>query len=164
MQDIIVEIELAREHYAASAYLPAYDCLYHLCRDTPACTEFSPSALSILNRHNDLQNSITSMSLDLGQQQVRKNEIGGAFIVLIEQMQRRFDDHAVDLGYDEQAGRMKAYRNKLRTSLMAVEDDISDCGNPAKVKVLQQIREQLTQVIKFLRNLSKSFSAVKNYE
>jgi hypothetical protein len=164
MQDIIVEIELIREHYAGGAYLQAYDGLHHLCSDHPDCAEFSRSALSILSQFNDLQNSITSMNLDLGQQHVRKTEIGGAFIILIEQMQRRFDTPASGQSYDEQASRMSAYRNKLRSSLMVVEDDISDCGNPEKVEVLQQIYKQLTQVIKYLRDLSKSFCAVKNYE
>jgi len=164
MQDIIVEIDLVREYYAGGTYLKAYEGLHHLCSDSPACAEFSPSALSILSRHNDLLKSITSMTLELGQQHQRQMEIGAAFITLIDQMQRHFDTPAAGLVYDEQASRMSAYRNKLRTSLMAVEDDISDCGNPAKTQVLEQIRTQLTQVIRFLRELSKSFCAVKNYE
>jgi DNA repair ATPase RecN len=165
MQEIIIELKLIEEHYINGRYTQTYQALYQLCSDNKQCGEFSPAAMSILSRHNDLENSIMAISLELSQQELRKREICQAFEKLIFQLKRHFNPHhAQPSAYEEQEKRMKEQRTMLRKSLMTVEDDLCDCGNPHKSELLQQIKEQLQKIIEYFTNLIKQFRMVKNYE
>jgi len=164
MQEVIIEIKLIEEHYVNARYLEAYQILRQLCCDNQHCEEFSQSAMSILSQYNDLENSITTISLELSQQELRKRQIGLACEKLIGQMKRRFNPQQPNSTYEEQTMRMKEHRYMLRKSLMTVEDDIGDCDNPKKTELLEQIKKQLEEMIEYFINLIKSFRAVKNYE
>jgi hypothetical protein len=163
MQEVIVEINIIQEHYISGNYLKAYEVMHRLCCDNQHCEEFSQAAMSILSQYNDLENSITTINMELSQQELRKRQICNAFGTLISQMKRRFNPQQ-NSAYEEQAMRMKEHRNMLRKSLMAVEDDIDDCDNPKKTELLEQIKKQLREMIEYFRNLMTSFRAVKNYE
>lgn len=164
MIDIIVELRVVEEHYVNGRYLQTYETLYRLCCDNKHCEEFSQSAMSILSRHNDLERSIATFSLELSQQDQRKREIDIAFQILISKMKKVFCPQQADSAYEEQALRMREQRTMLRKSLMAIEDDITDCINQKKIELLQQIKEQLLKVIEYFSNLIKTFRMVKDCE
>ena len=164
MQDIIVEIKIIEDHYVNARYSPAYEALHHLCSNNQHCGEFSQFAMNIRSQYSDLENSIITMSMDLSQIDNRKRQICVAFDKLLSQMKKRFDSQHPYSAYEEQAICMKENRIMLRKSLLAVEDDISDCDNPKKIELLRQIKQQLIEVIEYFTNLMKSFRAVKNYE
>ena len=165
MQEIIIEIKIIEEHYVEARYLEAYQSLRQLCCDNKHCEEFSQAAIGILSQYNDLENSImTTISLELGQQDLKKRQICVAFEKLMTKMKRHFNPQLSGSTYKEQTIRMRAHRDMLLKSLIAVENDISDCDNPQKKELLEQIEEQLGKMIKYFRNLITSFRAVINYE
>lgn len=165
MQSILVELKIVEEHYVNGRYLQTYDTLYCLCRDNQQCEEFSQAAMSILSRYNDLENSIANISLELSQQEMRKREINLAFEKLIVQMKRRFNVlQSSSSVYEDQAKRMKEHKDMLRKSLMAVEDDITECDNPKKTELLEHLKNQLQQIIEYFSNLIKTFRMAKDYE
>ena len=164
--EIIVELKIAEGHYVKGCYLQAYESLYRLCCDNKHCEEqFFHQAMNILSRFNDVERSSTITSgLELSQTVQMQREIGIAFEKLLCQMKRFCNSQQGLSAYDEHELRIKEQRTMLRKSLMAVEDDISDCDNPKKTELLQKIKEQLLKVIDYFSNLIKNFRMVKDCE
>jgi hypothetical protein len=150
--------------------------------------------MNIASQYHDYENCSINMTHDLGELHVRKREICHAFTMLLDKIRRllnshpdlsaysclnRSDVHNVNFFkktndkldpyssisvYEKEASSIEEQRNMLRNSQMKVENDLTECDNPNKAELLENILEYLRQAREVFFILMKKFQAVKEYE
>lgn len=162
MIDIITEIKVIETYYVKAEFQEAYEALYKLCQSN-LCSEFNDAAISILSRFNDCQKCVMLNTIGLTEQENRNREIGKSYQILMLLLKKKFIESGENF-YEEQAIRLEANKNVLKNTLLQVEEDYRTCQNEKKSKVLLQIKQEISKVISYFKNLIKNFRMIQRYD